>query len=224
MTTSSLATATAALAALLLCSCDAEKEEEVRSPPLCGKFAVGSDAPTTAGNGFRDPEKMTGPPRGGGLSAGSTDVYSFSDGQVVTLRLACPIIDGPGPDFVIFENPFMVDGCDGPSCTFTEVASVEILSEGGVAVSFPCPGACAGLSPVVAETEQDALDPEGSGGDVFDIGDVGVASGTAFPEVRLTDVPGDGRTFDLDAIAVLNSFEPTRPASTLSGATRASSE
>jgi hypothetical protein len=208
-TPSSLAAATTALlAALFPCSCadqTGSRDSSCSGPP----FAIASDAPSAPGSEFRDPDKMTGPPKAGGLFDGSTDVYAFEDGQAVTLSFECPMVDGPGPDFVVFENPFRIRGCKGAACTFTEVASVEVVSDDGASFSFPCPQACAGLTPVSATTASDALDPEVSGGDLFDLLALGDGAADAlFVEIRLTDVPGDGRTFDLDAVGILNTSRP----------------
>ncbi len=77
-----------------------------------GKATVGDEAAATgaAGNG----------------------VLSLGDGGSATLTFAKSIRNGPGPDFAVFENGFMVD-----SLAFLELAYVEVSSDGSHFVRFP---------------------------------------------------------------------------------------
>lgn len=59
----------------------------------------------------------------------SFDVVSLGDGGMATLTFDRPIINGPGFDFVVFENGF--------SDTFLELAFVEVSSDGEHFVRFP---------------------------------------------------------------------------------------
>lgn len=148
-------------------------------------------------------------PEGGGCCKGSFAVVSLGDGGSVSLGFGDrAIVDGPGPDFVVFENPFLIGGEGGEP--FVEAGRVAVSLDGVDWTEFDCdPQApldtqCAGVSPVltnVVKGEGDAFDPELSGGDLFDLADVGLEK---VRYVRVTDVPGDGQVFDLDAMAILN--------------------
>jgi hypothetical protein len=169
------------------------------------------------GGGFGEdalPDIVLGAPRGAGLSAGSRDVLSLGTGGSITLELGAAVIDGPGPDFVVFENPFRILG--SPTNVFVEPGHVAVSEDGETWVDFPCDGrvapyrGCAGLLPVAANVDtntHDPRDPAAAGGDVFDLADVGVSRARF---VRITDAGGgrmDGAGtdgFDLDAIAVIH--------------------
>jgi hypothetical protein len=62
-------------------------------------------------------------------NASGTGVVSLGDGGVATLTFALPIVNGPGPDFAVFENAFLD--------TFLELAFVEVSSDGQKFVRFP---------------------------------------------------------------------------------------
>ncbi|MEM7151866.1 MAG: cell surface protein [Myxococcota bacterium] len=161
------------------------------------------------------PGIIEGPPMGAGEMAGGMDVISLGCGGSITLAFDEPMpTDGPGPDFIVFENPF-VSG----STTFVEPAQVFVSDDGEHWRSFPCEldgqegdaTGCAGLSPVLAADATTATNPDTAGGDAFDLADVGL---TRARYIRLVDrseehygsqiwcaaVPGG---FDLDAIAVV---------------------
>lgn len=59
----------------------------------------------------------------------SVNVVSLGDGGSATLTFGQAIIDGPGPDFAVFEN--------GVIETFLELAFVEVSSDGSHFVRFP---------------------------------------------------------------------------------------
>ena len=59
----------------------------------------------------------------------STDVVSLGDSGYITLGFAFPIMNGPGNDFVVFENSFSHD--------YLELAFVEVSSDGIHFVRFP---------------------------------------------------------------------------------------
>jgi hypothetical protein len=165
------------------------------------------------------PDVVLGPPEGGGQYKQSTDVASLGCGGSITIFFFAPsIADGPGPDFIVFENAFYPYGSDE---TYAEPARVSVSDDGVAWTAFPCdtasgwpPAGCAGVMPVYSDSSNgiDPLDPGVAGGDAFDLDDIGVASARY---VRLDDLTeeftgggspcnGDKAGFDLDAIAVVN--------------------
>src|SRR5438876_984917 len=75
---------------------------------------------------------------------------------------------GPGPDFVVFENPFYVGG--DPNKIFAELATVAVSADGTDWKTFPCTamaaadgtplppfGSCAGWHPVLLNSTCAAL-------------------------------------------------------------------
>ena len=161
------------------------------------------------------PDVVLGPPVGGGELAGSTDTLSLGDGGSIVLRFAWPVVDGPGPDFIVFENPFRVAGTT--DTIFAEPGQVAVGDTDGTFVAFPCDPAppyagCAGRTPVLAHPDRDVdpTDPDVAGGDAFDLADIGIGT---FTLVRITDVGGKAGAagtagFDLDAVAAIHVLEP----------------
>ena len=166
------------------------------------------------------PDIVLGLPRGTGEFAASTDVVSLGDGGQIVLSFDDNVIvDGPGPDLRIFENPFR----NGPGLFFREAGFVELSPDGLVwtrlawdAASF---AGLAGITPVFANP-QNGLDPRtaAAGGDAFDLADAGLA------EVRFVRIVDPGAVvadpgnvfpirgiqksgFDLDAMIGLQSAE-----------------
>ena len=165
----------------------------------------------------RFPEVVFGPPQAGPGGTGSVDVLSLGCGGEITLYFDAPaIVDGPGADFIVFENPLPV----GES-TFVEPARVLVSADGLTWHAFPCdppgehpPLGCAGIARVYAGPENsiDPTDPATAGGDAFDLAQLGLGEARY---VRLLDVGeayygartwcgGGGGGFDLDAIAVVH--------------------
>ena len=162
------------------------------------------------------PGVVLGPPLGGGPQTGGLDVVSLGCDGTITLYFDEPaIVDGPGPDLIVFENPFMAG-----STKFIEPARVLVSADGVDWRSFPCdpseglPVGCAGLSPVLSNPNNgiEASDPAAAGGDAFDLAEVGLAKARY---VRLQDVSvahygsrtwcgGVGGGFDLDAVAAVH--------------------
>ncbi len=164
------------------------------------------------------PAVLLGPPRGAG-ALGGTDVLALGCGGEITVYFAGEgIVDGPGDDFIVFENPFALD--DGS--TFVEPARVFVSDDGERWREFPCsldeepPLGCAGIGLVHATDEAggsiDPQDPDVAGGDAFDLAEVGLARARW---VRLIDVgedyyghglwcAGGAGGFDLDAIVALH--------------------
>lgn len=137
----------------------------------------------------RFPDIVLGPPRGAGANNGSTDVLSLGDGGIITLEFVHHIVvNGPGPDFIVFENPFYIAG--DPLNVFAEVAFVEVSQDGETFYRFPnryypdgTPinnpanwSGFAGVNPVYSHPDNDIdpTDPQTAGGDAFDLEDVGL--------------------------------------------------
>lgn len=174
---------------------------------------------TNAGFGQNQmPDIVLGPPRGAGDTEGSFDVLALGHGGEIVVRLgAGGACDGPGPDFTIFENAFRAGGSQG--ALFIEVGIVAVSEDGVDFVTFPYDAATfaglAGRTPVYAHPDNgiDPRDPSVSGGDPFDLADVGVERalfvritdpGDAIPDPGNRVPPGDSAGFDLDAIAVVH--------------------
>jgi hypothetical protein len=155
-------------------------------------------------------ELVLGPPRGAGCCAGSLDVTSLGEGGSVVLEFAREIADGDGADFIVFENAFVPSGASEEN-VYAELGTVSVSGDGESWSTFPCTaveypyGSCAGWHPVLANAETNTLDPSDpavAGGDAFDLADLGVPTARY---VRVEDRPDVEGTFDLDAIAVVNS-------------------
>lgn len=155
------------------------------------------------------PDIVLGAPNGGGQATGSMDVLSLGDeGQIVLGFIDATIVDGPGADFIVFENAFAYGA--NLSSIYVEPGQVSASNDGTVWYDFPCATAtpfsgCAGLTPVLANgaatNGASPNDPTVAGGDAFDLADVGLSSARF---IRITDA-GDATTvFDLDAIAIVN--------------------
>ncbi|MEM1414311.1 MAG: cell surface protein [Myxococcota bacterium] len=198
-------------------------DEDAGSPGNCGNlrpdvFAdeVVSFMPgPNAGFGQDDlPCVVLGPPVGEGDGAGSLDVLSLGNaGEIVLAFRDTELVDGPGPDLLVFENPFS---------GFTETGAVAVSEDGITWEEWPClnsasmdfPG-CAGVRPVFANPDNDIdpTDPEAAGGDAFDLADLGL---TRARFVRIRDTGwnvygGMSGGFDLDAIAAVNRVDSPAP-------------
>jgi hypothetical protein len=176
------------------------------------------------------PGIVEGPPVGGGTERGSTDVVSLGSGGSIVVSFApSAIVDGPGPDFIVFENPFWIGG--NPDDVFAEPGEVSVSDDGTTWQTFPCTptfdpaapngtgttlpyGACAGWH-VVYSTPTNGispLDPATAGGDAFDLADLGVTHARYVRIVDRTreDCPDAGAErptdngFDLDAVSIVH--------------------
>jgi len=190
----------------------------------------------TAGGGGT-PENVLGPPHGAGPFQGSSHTLSLGLGGAITVAFTDnAIVNGPGPDFTVFENAFLLSGVE-TGVPFAEPASVSVSADGVHWATFPCaldeppyhPG-CAGVYPVFATEDDPALalvatttpiadlvgvpfatftPPAGSGGDSFDLSRVGLAA------ARFVRVEGGLQRmglaglagFDLDAVAAVHSVD-----------------
>jgi len=185
---------------------------------------VVSFTPGTNGGFNQDllPDIVLGSPRGLGASAGSLDVVSLGDGGSITVAFTDnEIVDGPGPDFTVFENAFNAPGLG----IFTEVGTVAASEDGVNFVEFPHGAGgsdltgLAGVTPVYANADTNTIDPRDptvSGGDQFDLATIGLKSARYLritdPGAAIDDVgnhfptPGPGKSgFDLDAVVAIHS-------------------
>jgi hypothetical protein len=162
------------------------------------------------------PTIVYGPPVGAGTLSGSLDVLTLGGGGEIVVGFGGnAIVDGPGPDFTLFENPWYIGG--DPTDIWAEPGIVSVSDDGVSWVDFPCSSAaypytgCAGWHPVLSNPANgiSPMDPTQSGGDTFDLADVGV---THARYIRIRDVsfrggaPTEG--FDLDAAVILNAESP----------------
>jgi hypothetical protein len=152
-----------------------------------------------------------------GPPGGVEDVASLGCGGRIVLGFEAGIVDGPGADFIVFENPFSPD--------FPEAGQVNVSVDGCNWVEFPCePSAgdlgslegCAGRTPVAAlpGAGLDPLDPEVAGGDAFDLAEVGLdharwieirdVSGAYWEDAFCDPGQGGKGGFDLDAVGVVH--------------------
>lgn len=172
------------------------------------------------------PGVVEGPPvASGDPSTGGTDVVSLGNaGTIVVSFEPNAIVDGPGPDFIVFENAFLYGKDDaGQPLVYAEPGIVSVSDDGTTWKSYPCTatadahpdgfGQCAGWH-VVASSPTNGVspvDPAVAGGDAFDLADLGV---THARYVRIIDHAGEacrGLTsngFDLDAVSIVHAELP----------------
>ncbi|MBN1356008.1 hypothetical protein JXA40_07030 [bacterium] len=182
------------------------------------------------GSGFGQgqfPEIVMGPPQGGGEGAGSTDVLSLGDGGSIILEFTDNIArNGPGPDLIVFENPFYAGG--SPQNVYVEAAFVEVSQDGENFLRFPNDydpdgepvnnpanwSGFAGVRPVLSHPENgiDPTDPETAGGDAFDFEDVGL-EWVRYVRIVDTDEPPNA-AFDDDGDEI---YDPGWPSAETGG-------
>lgn len=171
------------------------------------------------------PGIIQGGPTGGGAAHGAVDgVLAFGVGGELIVDFGdYEIIDGSGPDFIVFENAFET----GPFSSFSEPAVVGLSRTSpadGEFKDFPCdlaatsgdaatgrwphPG-CAGVRAVLADVGRNCLtptDPARAGGDAFDLATLGWES-ARWLRLRDAGIAQSGLTtkgFDLDAVLLIN--------------------
>jgi hypothetical protein len=162
------------------------------------------------------PGVVLGPPAGKGNTAGSLDVLSLgAAGEIVLAFGAQHIEDGPGADFIVFENAFWPGG--DASKVFAELGEVSVSNDAATWDTFPCdttgdgggnfPG-CAGVTPTL---EYDPLlvvplDAEQTGGDSFDLADLGLTSAryVRIRDLETLEPAGNTSGFDLDAVGLIH--------------------
>jgi hypothetical protein len=180
-----------------------------------------------AGFGLPDmPGIVLGPPVGAGDLAGSFDVVSLGLGGEIVLSVEPnEIVDGPGADFIVFENAFYASG--NQSQPAADPGEVSVSEDGVTWKTFACTppdggstgdyGACAGWHPVYSAPDNgiSPFDVAKAGGDAYDLSTVGLAKARF---IRIKDrstsscagvMPKPNNAgFDLDAIAVVNALTP----------------
>ncbi|MFH1466306.1 MAG: cell surface protein [Pseudomonadota bacterium] len=203
----------AACLAIFACACSpAPADSGVSRPEPFADRVVSFEPGDCSGFGQDSlPDVVLGPPQGAGERAGSLDVVSLGDGGVIVLALDdLGLVDGEGPDLLVFENAFV---------GWPEPGFVAASADGERWAEWPCdpedaeggfPG-CAGVHPVYADGEDgaDPTDPATAGGDAFDLADLGLEQAW-FVRVRDSGhnlCAADTGGFDLDAIAVVNGVE-----------------
>jgi hypothetical protein len=147
-------------------------------------------------------------------SASPENVCSLGlGGQIVVGFKDNAVYDGPGPDFTIFENAFLNPATNK---IFAEPAIIEVSQDAVNYFLFPFDSltlkGCAGITPIYGN--KDPFNPEESGGDKFDLSDIGL---DYIRYIRITDIsemildnpshPYYDPTitgFDLDAVVGLN--------------------
>ena len=162
------------------------------------------------------PESVLGLPD----TTGRRDVAATDPKQILSLGLGGEIVldfgnrlvvDRPGPDLVIFENPFIYT-LGGNERIYAEPGEVSVSRDGVEWVPYPFDSltlaGAAGVTPVNGDA--DPFDPERSGGDLFDLALIGVDSIRYLRIVDVTPIIRDDRDhplwditlngFDLDAV------------------------
>ena len=151
------------------------------------------------------PENILGPPDPDATpqspAFGEDELLTLGKNGIVVVEFVDnTVVNGEGPDFTVFENVM-----DTGSGFFRECAFVEVSQNGINWIMFPYDaGTFAGLAGAWPTTGEDPANPEVSGGDQFDLADLGL---DWIRFVRLTDCGdsvSDGGLFDLDAIAAVN--------------------
>lgn len=181
---------------------------------------------------FGEPQNALGQATGN-----SNNIVSIGDGGMATLQFDRPIINGPGPDFAVFENGF--------GDNFLELAFVEISSNGENFVRFPS------YSYTQSETQVESfgtLDPtyihnfagkyRAGYGTPFDLDDLADSTGIDLNDIRFVRIidavgcvdcgfethdsegnivndpwptPFNTGGFDLEALGIINAGEPYDP-------------
>lgn len=157
------------------------------------------------------PENILSGPKGKGANQGGFDVLALGTGGVIILETESPVQNGVGEDFIIFENAFQIGG--NPNSIFTELAQVSVSENGEQFFHYDCanqdeehfyPG-CAGVGPVLANVDENNIDPTDpalAGGDAYDLTVLGLDS-ARFILIRDHQNGGGGGSagFDLDAVS-----------------------
>jgi hypothetical protein len=137
------------------------------------------------------PENIFGPPdsaaRPNRPSANPRQILSLGfGGEIVVGFRGRLLLNGPGPDFVVFENAFITPA----GRVFIEPACVSVSSDGVSWVAFPWDTltltGCAGRTPTDGRTAAD-LEPSHGGGDWFSLELLGVDT---VRYIRITDLTG----------------------------------
>lgn len=215
----------AAIVFILSASCFAEDDltdDKPKQPTPFADRVVMFTRGSGGGNGEdKLPDIVLGPPQGAGKLKSSQHVLSLGQEGSITLEFVDnEVFDGKGPDFIVFENPFLAASGNDPNFGFFELAKIEVSYDGEDWVEFPYDTGsrkgCAGHRPVLANAKEnriDPTDPKKAGGDPFDLKDVGLK---VIRFVRITDIRSSGAEdgaagFDLDAVAACHSRKRVDP-------------
>ncbi|MGM0557989.1 MAG: cell surface protein [Myxococcota bacterium] len=194
--------------------------EEARLAALpYAKNVVSFEPGEGAGHGqARLPDIVLGPP------GSSTQVLSLgSGGEVVVDFGDRAVVDGEGADFIVFENPFETPIEDDG--IWQELGEVSVSTDGETWTRFSCdpapneasewPG-CAGWRPV---EDYDPLavvplEPEKTGGDAFDLADIGVEEARYIRIRDLSEEPNNSKSagFDLNAVGLIHHTDSKKEA------------
>jgi len=162
------------------------------------------------------PDIVLGPPYVMSEGVPSLDVLSLGSGGEIVLGFGeHAIVDGPGADLVVFENPFWPGG--NAAKVYAELGEVSVSDDGESWTTFACDMAgdgaghfagCAGVTPTLVYDPATLvpLDPAESGGDGFDLAELGLSSARFVKIHDLETLSPAGITsgFDLDAIGIVN--------------------
>jgi len=151
-------------------------------------------------------------------------VVSLGKGGYIVLTFDPPIADGPGADFIVFENAFYY----GSGQVFDEWMIVSVSQNGTVWHTFSYDsltgGGLAGRTPTGCQNCSGPInwqDPTQAGGDAFDLANVGLPWARY---VRLEDAtrfqPPDRLSADLDGVVAIHQL----PASSLIAADESKNE
>jgi hypothetical protein len=151
---------------------------------VAGEVVTAPDTPHSPQ--FSDPDAATNGVRGS--AGGSHDVYSLGPNDALVLRWPGQrLTDGPGADFVVFENAFAIAGGQR---IFMDLVVVEVSRDGETWVVFSHDYRAldetqysndpalwvgfAGRTPVRLHAEDNPVDPFGAnaGGDAFDLAEL----------------------------------------------------
>ena len=181
-----------------------------------------SPGPCAGFGGSEMPAIIEGPPVGRGLLKGSFDVVTLGiGGEIVVSFEPNAIVDGPGPDFIVFENAFYAGGSSTQPAA--DPGEVSVSEDGVTWKTYECTpgseapyGKCAGWHPVhsAPDNEISPLDPGAAGGEAYDLSELGIAK-ARFVRIRdKSNAACEGEPkpnnigFDLDAIALIHAETP----------------
>lgn len=143
-------------------------------------------------------------------STSPQEILSLGNGGEIVLEFTDNYItDEEGVDFTVFENVFLSFMSGMP---YIEAGIVSVSQDGENFVTFPYDtsdfSGMAGVSPTLSTL--DYADPTMSGGDQFDLADVGLAWAKYVKITDLGDIKKEGSwngDFDLDAVVAIHSVE-----------------
>jgi hypothetical protein len=129
---------------------------------------------------------------------------SLGKGGYIVLGFEFPIIDGPGVDFTVFENAFLF-----PGGIFDEWMTVSVSPDGESWLVFPYDTitgeGMAGRTPAAGGV--DHADPAVSGGDSFDLADLGLDTVRYVRVDDATQYQGPDRlSAELDAVIAVHTI------------------